>query len=218
MTLETPPLYRTDVRTETNSSGEMSTGSISLDSSRRRASPRGAQTGYRARHGRQCRSRGFQRTLLAPAAIEWETRAARVGEQWTTTLYVAGYPDCPKDGDLSGLFDLTDVEFDLTVDLTPKNLRRAREHSRTRRTTCRPRPISISRTVELDEAAMGETFDEVSVSEDRFGQAETDYKEWAIERLREHHTTTVEYTGDNNVTYTKECTPKLSDVSVHSID
>ena len=69
----------------------------------------------------------FQRSLLAPAAIEWETRAARVGEQWTTTLYVAGYPDYPKDGYLSGLFELTDVEFDLTVHLRPKNQRRARD-------------------------------------------------------------------------------------------
>jgi len=46
----------------------------------------------------------FHRDLLAPAAIEWETRVARVGEQWTSTLYVAGYPDYPKDGYLSGLF------------------------------------------------------------------------------------------------------------------
>ncbi|MEF8825383.1 MAG: transferase [Halapricum sp.] len=69
----------------------------------------------------------FHRDLLAPAAIEWETRVARVGEQWTSTLYVAGYPDYPKDGYLSGLFELTDVEFDLTIDLTPKNQRRAKD-------------------------------------------------------------------------------------------
>jgi hypothetical protein len=55
--------------------------------------------------------------VLAPAAIEWETRSARVGEQWTSSFYIAGYPDYPQDGYLSGLFELTDVEFDLTVTL-----------------------------------------------------------------------------------------------------
>ncbi|MFC6614909.1 VirB4 family type IV secretion system protein [Halopenitus salinus] len=66
------------------------------------------------------------KTVTAPAAIEWETRAARVGEQWTTTLYIADYPDYPKDGYLSTLFDITDVKFDLTVHITPKNQERAR--------------------------------------------------------------------------------------------
>ncbi|NNC24655.1 transferase, partial [Salinisphaera sp. USBA-960] len=61
-----------------------------------------------------------------PAAIEWETRAAHVGEQWTSTLYVAEYPDHPSDGYLSDLFELTDVEFDLTAHVSPKNQERAR--------------------------------------------------------------------------------------------
>jgi type IV secretory pathway VirB4 component len=65
--------------------------------------------------------------VLAPAAIEWETRAAQVGSQWTTTLYVAEYPDAPSDGYLSGLFELTDVEFDLTARIVPKNQSRARD-------------------------------------------------------------------------------------------
>jgi type IV secretory pathway VirB4 component len=66
------------------------------------------------------------KTVTAPAAIEWETRAAHVGEQWTTTLYIADYPDYPNDGYLSDLFELTDVEFDLTAHITPKNQQRAR--------------------------------------------------------------------------------------------
>jgi len=66
------------------------------------------------------------KTVTAPAAIEWETRAARVGEQWTTTLYIADYPDYPNDGYLSELFEMTDVEFDLTAHITPKNQERAR--------------------------------------------------------------------------------------------
>nr|WP_174955902.1 MULTISPECIES: VirB4 family type IV secretion system protein [Halolamina] len=66
------------------------------------------------------------KTVTAPAAAEWETRAARVGEQWTTTLYIADYPDYPNDGYLSELFEMTDVQFDLTAHITPKNQERAR--------------------------------------------------------------------------------------------
>jgi type IV secretory pathway VirB4 component len=66
------------------------------------------------------------KTITAPAAIEWDTRAARVGEQWTTTLYITEYPDYPNDGYLSDLFELTDVQFDLTAHITPKNQERAR--------------------------------------------------------------------------------------------
>mgnify|MGYP006269121319 FL=1 len=66
------------------------------------------------------------KTVTAPAAIEWDTRAANVGEQWTSTLYIADYPDYPSDGYLSDLFELTDVEFDLTTHITPKNQQRAR--------------------------------------------------------------------------------------------
>jgi len=66
-------------------------------------------------------------SLIAPAAIEWETRAARVGEQWTSTLYIADYPDYPNDGYLNELFELSDVEFDLTVQITPRNQQRARD-------------------------------------------------------------------------------------------
>ncbi|WP_459190851.1 VirB4 family type IV secretion system protein [Halosimplex sp. J119] len=66
------------------------------------------------------------KTVTAPAAIEWETRAAQVGEQWTTTLYIADYPDYPNDGYLSELFEMTDVQFDLTAHITPKNQERAR--------------------------------------------------------------------------------------------
>jgi len=70
-------------------------------------------------------------------------------------------------------------------------------------------------TTELDEDEFEAVFDEIGVN--RFGQTETEYKEWAVDRLRERHTTTVSYTGDNNVTYTKTCEPNQSDVSVQSI-
>jgi restriction endonuclease Mrr len=71
------------------------------------------------------------------------------------------------------------------------------------------------RTTELDEASFERVFDDVVI--DRFGQTETEYKDWAVDRLRDRHTTTVRYTGDNNVTYTKTCEPNQSDVSVQSI-
>ena len=67
------------------------------------------------------------KSVVAPAAVEWETRAARVGEQWTSTLYIADYPDYPKDGYLNELFELTDIEFDLTAHITPKNQQQARD-------------------------------------------------------------------------------------------
>ncbi|QCC51424.1 restriction endonuclease [Halapricum salinum] len=70
--------------------------------------------------------------------------------------------------------------------------------------------------VELDTDRFGDVFDELE--EKRFGQTQTEYKDWAVDRLQEHHTTTVQYTGDNNVTYTKTCEPNLSDISVQSIE
>ncbi|MFP8951486.1 restriction endonuclease [Natrialbaceae archaeon A-arb3/5] len=72
--------------------------------------------------------------------------------------------------------------------------------------------------VDLDERepAFAEAFDEVTRT--RFDRTEDEYKEWAIDRLRAAHTTTVHYTGDNNVDYEKTCTPNQSDVTVHSIE
>jgi len=64
--------------------------------------------------------------VVAPAAVEWKSRAARVGQQWTATMYIAEYPDAPTDGYLSGLFELTDVQFDLNAHIVPKNQGRAR--------------------------------------------------------------------------------------------
>ena len=71
-------------------------------------------------------------------------------------------------------------------------------------------------TVDLNDDQFKRDFD--SVDEHRFGQTETEYKEWAVDRLREYHTTTVTYTGGNNVTYNKTCEPNLSDISVQSIE
>jgi restriction endonuclease Mrr len=71
-------------------------------------------------------------------------------------------------------------------------------------------------TVDLDVDQFGEIFDDVETR--RFGQTQTGYKEWAVEQLQDYHTTTVTYTGDNNVTYNKTCEPTRSDISVQSID
>jgi restriction endonuclease Mrr len=70
-------------------------------------------------------------------------------------------------------------------------------------------------TVDVDEDRFGSMFDDVAVK--RFGQTETEYKEWAVDRLQQRHTETVSYTGDNNVTYTKTCEPNQSDIVVQSI-
>ena len=70
-------------------------------------------------------------------------------------------------------------------------------------------------STDLDEERFAEQFDDVRVK--HFGQTETEYKEWAVERFRKSHTTTVHYTGDNNVDYEKTCEPNRSDVSVQRI-
>jgi len=75
---------------------------------------------------------------------------------------------------------------------------------------------NLHATVDLDEDHFAELFDEVD--EHRFGNTQTEYKEWAVDRLQDYHTTTVTYTGDNNVTYNKTCEPNLSDISVQSIE
>ncbi|MFC7116639.1 restriction endonuclease [Natronoarchaeum sp. GCM10025703] len=75
---------------------------------------------------------------------------------------------------------------------------------------------NLHATVDLDADRFDSLFD--AVDERRFGQTQTEYKDWAVQRLRDHHTTTVSYTGDNNVTYTKTCEPNRSDISVQSIE
>jgi restriction endonuclease Mrr len=74
---------------------------------------------------------------------------------------------------------------------------------------------NLDQRIDLDEDALRDTFDELSVQ--RFGATETEYKEWAVDRMQNRHTTTVQYTGDNNVTYTKACEPNLSDITVRSV-
>jgi restriction endonuclease Mrr len=75
---------------------------------------------------------------------------------------------------------------------------------------------NLHATVELDAEQFAQSFDDLE--ERRFGQTQTEYKEWAVERLQDHHTATVTYTGDNNVTYDRTCEPNLSDISVQSIE
>jgi restriction endonuclease Mrr len=75
---------------------------------------------------------------------------------------------------------------------------------------------NLHTTVDLDAERFEAVFD--SVEERRFGQTQTEYTGWAVDRLREFHTTTVTYTGNNNVTYTKTCEPKRSDISIRSLE
>jgi len=64
---------------------------------------------------------------------------------------------------------------------------------------------NLHATVNLENESIREPFDEVT--EQRFGQTETEYKDWAVDQLQRTQTTTVTYTGDNNVTYNKTCEP-----------
>ncbi|MFD1514102.1 VirB4 family type IV secretion system protein [Halomarina rubra] len=65
------------------------------------------------------------RSLVAPSEVEWETRAARVGDEWTATMYIAGYPDYPSDALLSKLFEKSSLNYDLSIHLEPKRQRNA---------------------------------------------------------------------------------------------
>ncbi|RRJ31519.1 restriction endonuclease [Halocatena pleomorpha] len=72
------------------------------------------------------------------------------------------------------------------------------------------------RSINLSDAKEREEFVDTTVV--RFRHAETDFEAWAVDRLQEKHATTVEYTGDNNVDYEKECVPTESDVSTTEIE
>lgn len=73
-----------------------------------------------------------------------------------------------------------------------------------------------NRSIPLDPTQFEDQFDTTDIR--RFGQTETEYKDWAVDRLQSHYTTTVRYTGDNNVTYTRTCEPTRSDISIQAID
>jgi restriction endonuclease Mrr len=75
---------------------------------------------------------------------------------------------------------------------------------------------NLHATVTLDTPQLTEVFDELD--ERRFGQTQTEYKDWAVDQLTQHHETTVTYTGGNNVTYNKTCEPTRSDISIQSLD
>lgn len=79
-----------------------------------------------------------------------------------------------------------------------------------------PEAVSKSAgTIRLDERRFSEVFDEVRLR--RFQKTETDYKDEIKEEIKDMHEETVHYTGDNNVTYEKDCRPKNSDVKVKNI-
>lgn len=71
-------------------------------------------------------------------------------------------------------------------------------------------------TVRLEDDSFTSTFDDVETR--RFGKTQTEYKNWTLEQLQDYHRTTVHYTGDNNVSYSKTCEPNRSDISIQSIE
>lgn len=70
-------------------------------------------------------------------------------------------------------------------------------------------------TIRFDEETFDDEFDVVDIS--RFERTETEYNDWIVERVRDTYTATVNYTGGNNVDYSKECRPKQSDVQIQSV-
>lgn len=74
---------------------------------------------------------------------------------------------------------------------------------------------NLDRTVLIEEGKLKRDFDEVDFM--RFGRTETDYKDFIYETLQDKYETTVTYTGDNNVTYNKTCTPRVSDINIREI-
>ncbi|MUW14885.1 transferase [Halorubrum sp. CBA1125] len=75
--------------------------------------------------GEVATARARQQAAVAPSAVEWESRRAQVGDEWTTTLYIADWADYPNDGYLSELFTLTDVRFHVTAHIRPRDQERA---------------------------------------------------------------------------------------------
>lgn len=73
----------------------------------------------------------------------------------------------------------------------------------------------IRETRRFDENTFDDDFDIVHLN--RFERTETEYNEWIIEQVRDAHTTTVNYTGGNNVDYSKECRPNVSDVQIQAV-
>lgn len=70
-------------------------------------------------------------------------------------------------------------------------------------------------TMRTDDEQLTTVFDEIEKA--RFGRSETDYLEWVQREQCARHTTTVEYTGDNNVTYEKTCEPSPRDVDIEHV-
>ncbi len=62
------------------------------------------------------------------------------------------------------------------------------------------------------EDALDERYDAIEIR--RYGHTESEYTDWIVGKQRERDERTVTYTGDNNVTYERTCTPSKSDVRV----
>lgn len=74
---------------------------------------------------------------------------------------------------------------------------------------------NLDGTREIDTDELGDEFSDAEVR--RFGRTETEYQDWVVDKEQDRYSHTVRYTGDNNVTYTKECTPNKSDVEIRDV-
>jgi len=74
----------------------------------------------------------------------------------------------------------------------------------------------LRETDELDEDELEESFDDVRRK--HFGKTRSYYQDWLKDRIKRKYSTTVSYTGDNNVTYTRDCVPGDSDLYVREME
>lgn len=77
--------------------------------------------------------------------------------------------------------------------------------------------ITDNAPLPVDLAVWKETDAFADTTVERFSHAESEIEAWAIDHLQSKYATTVEYTGDNNVDYEKECVPSNSDISIASL-
>jgi restriction endonuclease Mrr len=72
-----------------------------------------------------------------------------------------------------------------------------------------------SSKISIDELQTEESFD-ISVAPP-FKNTRIEYMNWTTEYLQQKYSSTVKYTGDNDVTYKKECVPDESDITVNYV-
>ncbi|MFB6284017.1 MAG: VirB4 family type IV secretion system protein [Halobacteria archaeon] len=67
----------------------------------------------------------LQKGALAPGEMEFEPSAAKLGKEWTKTMWAEGYPDQPSNGFLERLFTQPGIESDVSIHVDPRDTTKA---------------------------------------------------------------------------------------------